>query len=83
VLNFQAMLFCTDIPDWIICEGFGRYEYDFKTTGNPSLYDELYKRSPISHIENVTEYKESIALTIIQFIFDLGKNPDSSDDWKY
>jgi len=50
------MLFSTDIPDWIVCEGFGRYEFDFKITGNPSLYDELYKRSPISHIDKVIEY---------------------------
>ena len=50
------MLFSTDIPDWIICEGFGRYEFDFKTTGNPSLYDELFKRSPMSHIDKVIQY---------------------------
>ena len=47
------MLGLTDIPDWVTCESMGVYDYDFKTVGNPELYDRLYKMSPISHIDKV------------------------------
>lgn len=54
------MLGLTDIPDWVTCETFGVYEYDFKTVGNPELYDRLYKMSPISHIDKVSEHLNAL-----------------------
>ena len=47
------MLHLTDIPDWIVCEGTGKFEFDYKHTGTPELLNQLYERSPIKHVDKV------------------------------
>ena len=47
------MLSLTDIPDWILTEGYGQYDFDFTVFGKRRTSDDLYARSPISHIDKV------------------------------
>lgn len=46
------MLYTTDIPDWVIVEGLGEYDYNFKI-GSSSIPKELYEKSPIRHVDKV------------------------------
>ncbi|RNA06385.1 acylamino-acid-releasing enzyme-like [Brachionus plicatilis] len=52
VTNLESMLYVTDIPDWVIVEGLGEYDYNFKI-GNSNIPKELYQKSPISHVNKV------------------------------
>jgi hypothetical protein len=55
--SFLAELFVTDIPDWVITEGLGEYDYNAKMIGGPEIYKELFERSPIRHIDRVSGFK--------------------------
>ena len=48
------MLACSDIPDWVACEGLAQYEFDPKILlGDPLVASALFERSPIRHVNNV------------------------------
>lgn len=46
------MLTTSDIPDWIITEGLGVYDFDFKMIGS-EIPKGLYEKSPIYHVNKV------------------------------
>jgi acylaminoacyl-peptidase len=58
------MLSLTDIPDWIITEGFGKYDFDFKVFGKKKESNDLYEKSPISHIDKVFHFYFKFSNTI-------------------
>ena len=44
----------SDIPDWVITETFGNYDFDFKNSPvDRESYEELINKSPIRYIDNV------------------------------
>lgn len=47
------MLYVTDIPDWIICEALGTYDFDTKKTIDADSYSKCYDKSPIKHIDKI------------------------------
>lgn len=49
------MLYTSDIPDWVACEGLGLYDYDYKIGGAkvPEILCKLFERSPIRFVDNV------------------------------
>lgn len=47
------MLYLTDIPDWVIVEGLGVNEFDFKMDYGHSIYKDLFERSPMRYINDV------------------------------
>lgn len=53
VTHLEAELFVSDIPDWVMCEGTGTYDFNHKSVGSPEIFSELYARSPIKYIDNV------------------------------
>lgn len=46
------MLCVTDIPDWVVCEGLGQYDFDFKIGGS-EMFTKLFEKSPIRYVDNV------------------------------
>ncbi|CAF0768632.1 unnamed protein product [Brachionus calyciflorus] len=52
VTHLETMLFTSDIPDWIICEGLGEYDYDFKI-GGCEIPKKLFEKSPMCHVNKV------------------------------
>lgn len=48
------MLNITDIPDWVECEAFGSNEFDPKKNITGDLYSKLTSKSPIAHIDKVS-----------------------------
>jgi acylaminoacyl-peptidase len=51
VTNIATMAEVTDIPDWTFNEAGLDYTW---MHGNPAVYQTMWTRSPISHIENIT-----------------------------
>jgi len=53
VTHLESELFVSDIPDWVLCEGLGTYDFDYKNIGGPKMFAELFNRSPIKYVDNV------------------------------
>lgn len=53
VTHLEAELFVSDIPDWVLCEGLGTYDFDYKGIGGPEVFSKLYEKSPVRYIDNV------------------------------
>jgi acylaminoacyl-peptidase len=53
VTQLEAMRSLSDIPDWVITETFGKYDFDYKNDGTKENYEELMKKSPIRYIDDV------------------------------
>ena len=53
VTHLEAELFVSDIPDWVMCEGLGTYDFDYKCVGGPEIFAELYAKSPVKYIDSV------------------------------
>lgn len=53
VTHLEAELFVSDIPDWVLCEGLGTYDFDYKCVGGPEMFSVLFSKSPVRYIDNV------------------------------
>jgi acylaminoacyl-peptidase len=53
VTDLVSMYTITDIPDWVLCEGLGENNFDYKRVITPDIHQQLYKASPIAFIDNV------------------------------
>ena len=53
VTHLEAELFVSDIPNWVMCEGTGKYDFDYKSVGGPDIFSELYSKSPVRYIDSV------------------------------
>lgn len=53
VTDLGTMFSLSDIPDWVMCEGLGTYDFDTKCVGTPKTLTELYAKSPIRYIDSV------------------------------
>jgi len=55
VTNIASMLTSTDIPDWCVIEGCGLGTYDYGKCTGPTAEQliEMYRKSPVAHVQNV------------------------------
>ena len=53
VTHLESMFALSDIPDWVMCEGTGKYDFEFGSIPTHEVYKQLYENSPTKYIDQV------------------------------
>lgn len=54
VTHLESMYALSDIPDWVVCEGTGNYDFEFGAIPTHDVYKQLYENSPTKYVDQVS-----------------------------